>query len=241
MPVGAESSLARPLDRCRFFAVEDHSQEWCVAPSEGRDRDATVCDARSALFTVIFARRHDARREEDGPAALAGAITGVRDGGDRPGGWCEVTARRHRPAPVRGSARGSGSGCRPHSGETPATSAANGAAPSNRSCTPWRMHAPCSEPGRGRRPACPEGVPLKLLLVECRASAFRAEQALSAVRLFSRGDVTVPAAAVDRCCCCHCCCRTPALPGLTGWPSARLPAPVPAVSGVACCQEKRYQ
>jgi hypothetical protein len=33
---------------------------------------------------VIFARRQDARREEDGPAALASAVTEVRDGGDRP-------------------------------------------------------------------------------------------------------------------------------------------------------------
>jgi hypothetical protein len=40
------------------LAVEDHSQEW-----------------RVALLTVIFARRHDARREEDGPAVLATAVT----------------------------------------------------------------------------------------------------------------------------------------------------------------------
>jgi len=32
-------------------------------------------------LTVIFARRQDARREEDGPVALAGAVTRVRDGG----------------------------------------------------------------------------------------------------------------------------------------------------------------
>jgi hypothetical protein len=38
---------------------------------------------QGALLTVICARRHDARREEDGPAALAGAVTRVRDGGDR--------------------------------------------------------------------------------------------------------------------------------------------------------------
>jgi hypothetical protein len=32
---------------------------------------------------VICARRHNARREEDGPATLAGAANWVRDGGDR--------------------------------------------------------------------------------------------------------------------------------------------------------------
>jgi len=34
-------------------------------------------------LTVIFARRHNARREEDDPVVPAGAVTRVRNGGDR--------------------------------------------------------------------------------------------------------------------------------------------------------------
>jgi hypothetical protein len=52
--------------------VEDQSQGGAPAAKRGR-----------TTLTVIFARRQDARREEDGPPALAGVGTGVRDGGDR--------------------------------------------------------------------------------------------------------------------------------------------------------------
>jgi hypothetical protein len=49
--------------------VEDHRQGWRL-----RHR---VSDAPpGAPLTVIFARRQDARREEDGPVRYAGAVTG---------------------------------------------------------------------------------------------------------------------------------------------------------------------
>jgi hypothetical protein len=57
--------------------VEDHCQGWRVAPSETRgDR---------APLAVIFARPQDARRE-DGPVALADAVTKARDGRGPPSG-----------------------------------------------------------------------------------------------------------------------------------------------------------
>ena len=44
---------------------------------------------------LIFARRHNARREEDGQADLAGAVTtGCVAAGGRAGGGCGVTAVR---------------------------------------------------------------------------------------------------------------------------------------------------
>jgi hypothetical protein len=45
--------------------------------------DQRRSEAQGTTLTVIFARRQDARREEDGPATLAGEVTEVRDGGDR--------------------------------------------------------------------------------------------------------------------------------------------------------------
>ena len=54
----------RPPDRCRGLAVEDHRQGWRVAQSKTR--------AQRASLTVIFARRENARREEDGPVSSRG-------------------------------------------------------------------------------------------------------------------------------------------------------------------------
>jgi hypothetical protein len=57
------------LDSSPFFrqvpglAVEDHSQGGAPAAQRGR-----------TTLTVIFARREDARREEDGPANSCGAV-----------------------------------------------------------------------------------------------------------------------------------------------------------------------
>jgi hypothetical protein len=56
-----ESSLVRPSDRCRGLAGEDQCQGGAPAAERGR-----------TTLTVIFARRQDARREEDGPVRYAG-------------------------------------------------------------------------------------------------------------------------------------------------------------------------
>jgi len=55
--------------------VEDQNQGGAPAAQRGH-----------TTLIVIFARWHNARREEDGLAALAGVVTEVRYGG-RPGWW----------------------------------------------------------------------------------------------------------------------------------------------------------
>jgi hypothetical protein len=77
--------------------VEDQCQGWRL-----RHR---VSDAPSgAPLTVIFARRQDARREEDGPVRYAGAVTGQLQGLlHRPAGAGQLTGVRRRAR--RASAR----------------------------------------------------------------------------------------------------------------------------------------
>jgi len=70
------------------------------------------------------------------PVALAGAVTGVRDGGNRQRAGAGLTAWRQRPAPVRCRARGSGPGCRPAAASAPSPSALGGGPPA-------RPLAPC--------------------------------------------------------------------------------------------------
>jgi hypothetical protein len=61
---------------------------------------------------VIFARRQDARCEEDGPVRYAGAVTGERYGsGHRPAGAGQLTGVRRRAR--RASARRGAAGRRP--------------------------------------------------------------------------------------------------------------------------------
>jgi hypothetical protein len=81
--------------------VEDQSQGGAPAAQRGR-----------TTLTVIFARRFDARRGRTARSALAGAATGVRDGGARLRACAGLTAWRQRPAPVRCRARGGGPACR---------------------------------------------------------------------------------------------------------------------------------
>jgi hypothetical protein len=57
------SVLPRPPDRCRVFAVEDHCQGGAPAAKRGR-----------TTLTMIFARRNDARRGEDGLGACISPI-----------------------------------------------------------------------------------------------------------------------------------------------------------------------
>jgi hypothetical protein len=113
-------------------------------------------------LTVIFARRHNARREEDGPAALAGAVIRVRDGGDRQVAGVGERRVGGGPLPVRCCARGSGPGCHPQRRDSPTLR------PPAR-VHPWTVHAfplvslaPVlrARPGPGGL-ARPEGVPLK--------------------------------------------------------------------------------
>jgi hypothetical protein len=72
---------------------------WKISVKGGACAIAAGDAPLGAPLTVIFARRHDARREEDGPVALAGAVT--------KGGVTAGTAGRR----VRGNG-GSGSGPR---------------------------------------------------------------------------------------------------------------------------------
>ena len=63
-------------------------------------------------MTVIFARRQDARREEDGPVRYAGAVTGERYGLSHwPAGAGQLTGVRRRAR--RASARQGAAGRRP--------------------------------------------------------------------------------------------------------------------------------
>src|SRR5579859_6025320 len=99
----SESSLVRPSDRCRGLAVEDQCQGGAPAAKRGR-----------TTLTVIFARRQDARREEDGSVRYAGAVTGQREGlSHRPAGAGQLTGVRRRAR--RASARQGAAGRRPHS------------------------------------------------------------------------------------------------------------------------------
>jgi hypothetical protein len=92
---GGWSILPRPPGRCRIlpgkFAVR--------GLPEAKRRDAKAA-GRSALDSEL-SRRQDARRVEDGPAALAGAVTRMRDGGTAGGGCggngAAAAARAVRP------------------------------------------------------------------------------------------------------------------------------------------------
>ena len=68
---GAHQQLDRSLPSSRQvpeLAGQDHSPGSALAQQATRRR-------RALDLTVIFARRHDARRVEDGSVALAGAVT----------------------------------------------------------------------------------------------------------------------------------------------------------------------
>jgi hypothetical protein len=71
--VGFASSSRQVPDLCPGKII---SQEWRLC----HPKDAS---AASALDGDLCSGDRIARREEDGPAALAGAVTGVRDGGIR--------------------------------------------------------------------------------------------------------------------------------------------------------------
>jgi hypothetical protein len=97
-----ESSLVRPPDRCRGLAGQDQSQG--SAPRSG---DAPV----GAPLTVIFARRQNARREEDGLTGFAWSrLCRVARccGGCLPAGAGLLTwwRRRAQRAPARQGAAG---------------------------------------------------------------------------------------------------------------------------------------
>ena len=73
---------------------------------------ASATRPAGAPLTVIFARRQDARREEDGPVRYAGAVTGERYGlRHRPAGAGQLTGVRRRAR--RASARQGAAGRRP--------------------------------------------------------------------------------------------------------------------------------
>jgi len=78
-------------------------------------RDAT---AGSDLDREL-SRRHDARRGRTARPLLQARPPRVRNGGDRQAADAGLTALRQRPAPVRGSAKGSGPSCRPRAARLP--------------------------------------------------------------------------------------------------------------------------
>jgi hypothetical protein len=73
---------------------------------------------------VIFARRQDARREEDGPAALADAVTGMRDGGDRLAAGAGERRGGSRPRRASPDAKAAGYTAAPQRRDSPPTPAA---------------------------------------------------------------------------------------------------------------------
>jgi hypothetical protein len=83
----AESRLVRPPDRCRVLP-------WKIRGKGGAC--AIACDAKAvAPLPVIFARRQDARRGEDGSVTCAGVvIRGCVTAGGLAGDECGVTAVR---------------------------------------------------------------------------------------------------------------------------------------------------
>jgi len=125
---------------------------------------------RARPLTVIFARRHDARREEDGPAALAGPVTRVRNGeGRRTAGAGE---RRGGSGPRRCAAalEAAGQAAAPQRRDSPATPAASGAAPSTVHAFPLVItRAYAESPARARRP----GAPWRALEIYCEESPHR--------------------------------------------------------------------
>jgi hypothetical protein len=112
---------------------------------------------------VIFARRQNARRGEGGPAALAGAVTRSRDGGD-----CLVAGageRRCGGGPRRASpnAKAAGLGRRPQRRDSPLTPATYGG---TLACPPLSSADPCAHAqslaGAGR-PGAPKACHLLLV------------------------------------------------------------------------------
>jgi hypothetical protein len=81
-------------------------------------RDAKAA-GRSALDSEL-SRRQDARRVEDGPTALAGTVTRMRDGGGPLAAGAGGTALRRRPAPCVPNAKAAGLGRRPPAARLPA-------------------------------------------------------------------------------------------------------------------------
>src|SRR5258708_2768684 len=68
---------------------------------------AIGCDLPKARPNRDLARRQDARRNEDGPVALAGPVTGVVTAGTPGGGWGEwCGGSRPRRAPPSAKAAG---------------------------------------------------------------------------------------------------------------------------------------
>jgi hypothetical protein len=84
MPVPTESESGFPP----VFPPGAGSLPGKITVRGGAQRHRASDASAASAFDGELARRQDARREEDGPPALAGAVTGVHDGGDRPGGGC---------------------------------------------------------------------------------------------------------------------------------------------------------
>ena len=145
-----QSNRPRPPDRCRILAVEDHCQGRRVAPSETR--------AQRALLTVIFARRQDARREEDGPAALAGVVTRVRDGGDRLAAGAGERRGGSRPRRASPTLRQRAT-LPPPAARLPANLSRLWREPSPVPRSFLVIPRPCPEPGQGRAARRAEGMP----------------------------------------------------------------------------------
>ncbi len=145
-------ALDRPPRQVPDLAVEDHCQGGAPAAKRGR-----------TTLTVIFARRHNARREEDGPATGAGAATGVRNGGWP--GWRQVRGNGGAGTGPRRCAvalEAAGQAAPPATARLPAAPASYGAdSPGRPAHPPCAARAPLHESGQGRTAWRAEGVPLK--------------------------------------------------------------------------------
>ncbi len=144
--------LPRPPDRCRGLAVEDQCQGGAPAAKRGR-----------TTLTVIFARRQDARREEDGPVGLRWRGHRAALGPAPPAaGAGELTGVRRRAR--RASARRGAAGRRPTVGKLPtALPLCAGTALASRSHAffPMAFVLATADPAPGPDGWRAEGAPLK--------------------------------------------------------------------------------
>ena len=103
----------RPPDRCEVLPEEDHSQGWRLR----HPKDAPL----GAPLTVIFARRENARREEDGPvSSVAVAVPVGALLRELPACGCGPADLVAAPSPEGSRPSGLGMPARPGVGAVPA-------------------------------------------------------------------------------------------------------------------------
>src|SRR6266853_1335346 len=96
-PLASPALRTRPLGP---FRVDFHARHW-PAFAEVATVPVAIVLSPGLPAGAELPRRQGARRGRTARLALAGAATGVRDGGDRQRAGAGLTALRQRPAPVR--------------------------------------------------------------------------------------------------------------------------------------------